>query len=69
MGVAGPVDGGGESQKTEVVVGSAGDVITGMVNDGREVPEKKYTLKYRIKGAHRITCAHLYFGEKNVMGN
>ena len=42
MGVAGPVDGGGESQKTEVIVGSAGDVITGMVNDGREVPEKKY---------------------------
>ena len=27
------------------------------------------TLKYRIKGAHRITCAQLYFGEKNVMGS
>ena len=26
------------------------------------------TLKYRIKGAHRIKCAHLYFGEKKRNG-
>ena len=43
MGVAGPVDGGGESQKTVVIVPYAA-VITGMVNDGREGPEKKNML-------------------------
>ena len=51
MGVAGPVDGGGESQKTEVIVGSAGDVITGMVNDGREGPEKKYIYPNRLNSS------------------
>ena len=35
----------------------------------RDVSSPLHTLKYRIKGAHRITCAHLYFGEKNIMGN
>ena len=43
MRVAGPVDGGGESQETVVIVGSAA-VITGMVNDGREGPEKRNML-------------------------
>ena len=45
MRVARPVDGGGQFEKTVVIVGGP-TVITGMVNDSRDGPERKNNAQW-----------------------